>query len=156
MFFGLALIPQEMRFTMSNILKLSIFCLVFITATVVGEQATQETLVWQQTSEQGLFNVTLDSQVENAVEINEFLEWILTVESVSGEAVSPARITVGGGMPAHGHGLPTQPQVSEYLGEGKYLVKGLKFSMNGRWELSFDIQSEDHRDKVVFDLKIDY
>ncbi len=141
---------------MSNILKLSIFCLVFITTSVLGEQATQESLVWQQTSEQGLFNVTLDSQVENAVEINEFLEWILTVESVSGEAVSPARITVGGGMPAHGHGLPTQPQVSEYLGEGKYLVKGLKFSMNGRWELSFDIQSEDHRDKVVFDLKIDY
>lgn len=141
---------------MSAVLKLSLFCLVFISTSVLGEQASQGTLVWQQTSEQGVFNVTLDSQVENAVEINEFLEWILTVESVSGEAVSPARITVGGGMPAHGHGLPTQPQVSEYLGEGKYLVKGLKFSMNGRWELSFDIQSEDQKDKVVFDLKIDY
>lgn len=141
---------------MSTFLKFSLFCLVFISASVHSDQEAQKILVWQQTSEQGVFNVTLDSQVENAVEINEFLEWILTVELASGEAVTPARITVGGGMPAHGHGLPTQPQVSEYLGEGKYLVKGLKFSMNGRWELSFDIQSKDHNDKVVFDLKIDY
>ena len=69
--------------------------------------------------------------------------------------VTPARISVGGGMRAHGHGLPTQPQISEYLGEGKYLVKGLKFNMNGNWELAFDIDAEDRKDKVVFELKID-
>lgn len=112
-------------------------------------------LVWQQTSENGVFDVTLDAQVDDSVEINQFLEWILTVKTATGEVVTPARISVGGGMRAHGHGLPTQPQISEYLGEGKYLVKGLKFNMNGNWELAFDIDAEDRKDKVVFELKID-
>ena len=146
MFFPLKSFTQSLMF----------FC-VFASASACGdENAAKKALVWQQASEQGLFSVTLDSQVEDVIEINQFLEWILTVKTADGEAVTPARITVGGGMPMHGHGLPTQPQVSEYLGEGRYVVKGLKFSMNGRWELAFDIQSKEFQDKVVFDFKVDY
>ena len=137
--------------------QLSLVCL-FLTSVSAhgGEAAEKDTLVWQQSSEQGIFEVTLDSQAKDIVEINEFLEWVLTVKTADGEVVSPARITVGGGMPKHGHGLPTQPQIGEYLGDGKYLLKGLKFSMNGQWELTFDIQSEDQQDNVVFDFKLDY
>ena len=113
-------------------------------------------LIWQQVSERGAFEVTLDSQTDGSVAINEFLEWVLTVKKPDGELVDPARVSVSGGMPAHGHGLPSQPQVSEHPADGKYLVKGLQFSMNGDWELAFDIQSQDQRDKVVFDLKVDF
>lgn len=120
------------------------------------QKADSEKLVWQQASEKGLFEVTLDAQSGDSVAINQFLEWVLTVKTAEGEDVTPARITVSGGMPMHGHGLPSQPQVSEYIGDGKYLLKGLQFSMNGRWELAFDIQSKEQRDKVVFELKVDY
>lgn len=121
----------------------------------VGANDTDK-LVWQQVSQNGIFDVTLDAQADDTVEINQFLEWILTVKTVAGEVVAPARISVDGGMQVHGHGLPTQPQISEYPGEGNYLIKGLKFNMNGNWELAFDIQTEDQQDSVVFELKIDY
>ena len=121
-----------------------------------AQGAAQEKLMWQQVSEQGAFEVTLDPQDSDAVAINQFQEWVLTVKNADGEPVAPARVSVSGGMPAHGHGLPSQPQVGEHPEDGKYLVKGLKFSMNGSWELAFDIQSEDQRDKVNFDIEIDY
>lgn len=111
---------------------------------------------WQKVTEQGLFEVTLDPAVDGPVAINEFLEWVLTVKTPDGEPVDPARISVNGGMRAHGHGLPSQPQVGEHPEAGKYLLKGLQFSMNGLWQLAFDIQSKEQSDKVTFELKIDY
>ncbi len=126
-----------------------------LTTNPVTAETDANGLSWQQTSEQGLFEVTLDSQTADSVEINQFLEWVLTVKTPAGEPVEPARITVGGGMAAHGHGLPTQPRIADYLGEGRYLVKGLQFSMNGNWQLEFDIQAKDKTDKAVFELKID-
>lgn len=123
---------------------------------IADTNSDPDKLMWQQTSEQGIFDVTLDSNAGDVVAINEFLEWVLIIKDADGEPVTPVRVAVSGGMPMHGHGLPSQPQVSEYLGDGKYLIKGLKFSMNGRWELAFDIQSKEQADKVVFDFKIDY
>jgi len=123
---------------------------------IADTNSDPDKLMWQQTSEQGIFDVTLDSNTNDVVAINEFLEWVLIIKDADGEPVTPVRVAVSGGMPMHGHGLPSQPQVSEYLGDGKYLIKGLKFSMNGRWELAFDIQSKEQADKVVFDFKIDY
>ena len=120
------------------------------------EPPEQEKPVWQKVSEQGAFEVTLDPQFNESVAINEFLEWVLTVKTSDGKPVTPARVSVSGGMPLHGHGLPSQPQVSEHPEDGKYLVKGLKFNMNGDWELGFDIWSEDQRDKVNFEIKIDF
>ena len=145
----------KMTFCLPRFRFLCLLTALFVLPAAANEVDADE-FVWQQSSEQGYFQVTLDSQATDSVEINQFLEWILTVKTVAGEVVTPARITVAGGMPMHGHGLPTQPQISEYLGDGRYLMKGLKFSMNGRWELTFEIQSKDLRDKVVFDFIIDY
>ncbi len=111
---------------------------------------------WQQTSVGGSFEVTLDPQTDEKVEMNEFLEWVVTVATPDGEPVAPARITVGGGMPAHGHGLPSQPKISDHPEAGKYLLKGLKFSMNGQWVIELDIQSESIRDTVKFDIALDF
>lgn len=74
--------------------------------------------------------------------------WTLHVESKSGVALENADIKVTGWMPAHGHGFPTQPRVTEYLGNGDYKVDGIKFSMTGHWNLIFEVQNE----KVVFDV----
>jgi hypothetical protein len=48
------------------------------------------------------------------------------------------RLRVDGGMPAHRHGMNTEPVVRP-LGRGRYEVKGLLLHMLGHWELYFDL-----------------
>lgn len=69
-----------------------------------------------------------------------------------GQPIIGASISVGGGMPEHRHGLPTQPRVSRSLGEGLYEIEGLRFSMGGWWELKLAIESPAGVDSVTFNL----
>jgi hypothetical protein len=67
--------------------------------------------------------------------------------------VTGAHIRLSGGMRAHGHGLPTRPLVKE-LDVGRYIVRGLMFSMPGSWELQFDIEVDEYADQVRLDFII--
>ena len=78
---------------------------------------------------------------------------ILVVDA-SGRPVEDARITVDGGMPEHGHGLPTQPVVQGSLGGGMYDIEGLRFSMGGWWEVKLAIESARGSDRVTFNLAL--
>ena len=78
--------------------------------------------------------------------------WIVTVVQPNGEPVTDAKISVDGGMPQHGHGLPTAPQVTKHLGEGRYLVEGVRFNMGGWWELKFTVDAAAGSDNVTFNL----
>jgi hypothetical protein len=80
--------------------------------------------------------------------------WTLTIADAGGRPVDGATITVEGGMPAHAHGLPTTPQVKG-LGQGRYLVEGLKFHMPGAWVVGFRIKAGVVVDAVKFDLQLD-
>jgi hypothetical protein len=102
-------------------------------------------------SEQGVYQVAIAPEAE-AIEQNALHSWVLTLTTPQGDQVEGATIAVDGGMPQHRHGMPTAPQVTEYLGEGRYRVEGLKFSMSGWWELRFDISSPAGTDKVTFNL----
>jgi hypothetical protein len=62
---------------------------------------------------------------------------------------------VDGGMPQHGHGLPTNPEVTEYLGNGDYLVEGMRFQMTGFWEVRFVINSGENSDSITFNLNVE-
>lgn len=97
------------------------------------------------------FRVSYKSKVE-PLPLNRIHSWILHVEALDGKHVEKAEISVFGGMPAHTHGLPTQPQVTE-IGDGDYLVEGLKFSMTGMWQLWFNIHVGDVTDKIKFDIE---
>ncbi len=55
-------------------------------------------------------------------------------------------------MPQHGHGLPTEPEVTQELGDGYYIVEGMKFSMPGWWIINFHIKTQDDEDSVTFNL----
>lgn len=68
--------------------------------------------------------------------------------------VEGASIIVDGGMPQHGHGLPTTPRVTRALGEGAYRVEGLKFNMGGWWEVKFRIDAAAGVDSVTFNLAL--
>ena len=89
-------------------------------------------------SERKLFKVSYTSSIQ-PVEINRIHEWVLHIETVDGDVVEDAEVSIEGGMPAHDHGLPTQPRVTEYLGAGNYRVQGIRFHMSGEWLLTIGI-----------------
>lgn len=78
--------------------------------------------------------------------------WVLTIKRPDGQPVEEARISVTGGMPQHGHGLPTAPQATAYLGAGRYRIEGVRFNMSGNWVLEFAISAAPGDDRVTFNV----
>lgn len=99
----------------------------------------------------GLYKVSVEPE-NGTVEQGAIHSWILTVTMPQGAVVEDAVVAVDGGMPQHGHGLPTEPRVTEYLGEGHYRVEGVRFNMGGWWELKFAISAPPGDDTVVFNI----
>lgn len=102
-------------------------------------------------TDKGLYRVSFTSDLD-PISINQMHTWTLHVETADGQVVEEAIILVDGGMPQHGHGLPTSPQVTQYLGDGDYLVEGIKFQMGGWWEVKFNIRANGQSDDVTFNL----
>lgn len=102
-------------------------------------------------SEQGLYKIGYTSD-RGAIPVNQIQSWTLHVENAAGQPVANAIITVDGDMPQHGHGLPTRPQVTRYLGNGDYKVEGLKFHMPGWWVMDFVVTADGQRDQVRFNM----
>lgn len=105
-------------------------------------------------TDQELFRVSYSSN-EEPLPLNQIHSWTLHVETADGQPVESAEISIDGGMPQHGHGLPTRPQVTENLGGGDYLVEGMKFQMPGWWEVRFDISAGGQSDTVTFNLVLE-
>lgn len=103
-------------------------------------------------SGRGIYTVSFASSLD-PIEINRIHSWVLNVTS-NGQAVAGATVTVTGGMPAHDHGMPTRPRVTEDLGDGKYLLEGMRFHMSGSWEVSIEIEAGGERDTVVVVLNL--
>jgi YtkA-like len=79
----------------------------------------------------------------------------LHLETVDGMAVDSVKIAVDGGMPQHGHGLPTKPRVTRDLGNGDHLVEGMKFNMGGWWVVKFRLSAPaSAADSLVFNLAL--
>ena len=52
----------------------------------------------------------------------------------------------------HCHGLPTSPRVNKYLGNGDYLIDGMKFQMGGLWLMDLTITADTQIDAVHFNM----
>ncbi|AMS41999.1 FixH family protein [Aminobacter aminovorans] len=78
--------------------------------------------------------------------------WVVTVKTRQGAPVEGAAISVGGGMPEHAHGLPTSPEATAYLGDGRYRIEGVKFSMPGWWQLKLGVSAPAGADEATFNL----
>ncbi|HEX2166392.1 MAG TPA: FixH family protein [Longimicrobiales bacterium] len=72
----------------------------------------------------------------------------------SGLPIDNATIEVDGGMPQHGHGLPTRPRMTKRLGEGLYEIDGVRFNMGGWWEFKLAIADGARSDSVTFNLSL--
>lgn len=103
---------------------------------------------------QGRYVVQMEPPVA-APAINQIHAWQIKLSAPDGTPVRHARIAVDGGMPQHGHGLPTRPQVTREDADGTYLMEGMKFSMTGWWEIKLAIQAADGADTVVFNTVVD-
>lgn len=91
-----------------------------------------------------------------SIAINQLHAWEVQVSYPDGAPVLHARIDVDGGMPQHGHGLPTKPRVTQELGDGRYLLEGMKFSMTGWWVIKLKIDADQNgTDAVTFNKVID-
>ncbi|MDH5231873.1 MAG: FixH family protein [Gammaproteobacteria bacterium] len=91
---------------------------------------------------------------ETPIPMKKIHSWVVHVEDLEGHAIENAEIFVFGGMPMHKHGFSTKPVVKQYLGNGDYLVEGIKFTMQGHWQIRFNIKHQAKRDRVVFDIHL--
>ena len=119
-----------------------------IPAAALYAQASQS-----RTSDKGLFVVSYQAGLQPVI-INRIHNWDVHVETADGSPVDNATISLLGGMPVHNHGLPTMPLATQNLGNGDYLVEGMKFHMNGWWQVTFSVSVGDRSDSVTFDLQL--
>jgi hypothetical protein len=105
-----------------------------------------------QTRPAGL-SVAMSSQLV-PLSINQMHNWIVTLTTEQGLPAEGASIQVQGGMPAHNHGLATNPQITDYLGDGQYLLQGMRFHMNGEWTIQLNIEFNNRRHIAEFNLQL--
>ena len=88
------------------------------------------------------------------IAINQMHQWTVRVTDANGNPVENASIQVSGGMPAHDHGLPTAPRATAYLGDGRYLLEGVKFHMGGAWEVVLTVEAAQGKDSLSLSLDL--
>lgn len=134
---------------MRNILPTALVLLVLSGATMADESDTDQS--WLTRS--GYYRVSYTSMLD-PLTINRIHNWVFHVEDAEGGTVNNATVSVTGGMPEHNHGLPTDPRMTQSLGGGDYVLEGMRFHMNGYWELTVTIDVAGRRDTVIISLTI--
>lgn len=110
---------------------------------------------WSGQAQSGRVRATLRPE-DGPPRIGAIQNWIIELRYADGRPVYPARITIDGGMPEHGHGLPTQPEVTDYLDEGRYRMEGFKLSMAGRWLVVCNVSTPHEVDQVRLELEVQW
>jgi hypothetical protein len=81
--------------------------------------------------------------------------WTLHLEAPDGSPVKVEQVAIYGGMPQHGHGLPTKPRVTRRTPEGDLVVDGMKFNMGGWWVVTFRVTAPDAApDSLTFNVRL--
>jgi hypothetical protein len=100
----------------------------------------------------GLYRVTLEPAEPLATRKLQRVQ--VRVVDTTGRAVDGAEVTVDGGMPQHGHGLPTRPRVTGQVGAGLYEIDGVRFNMGGWWVFRLAIAAAAGTDSVTFNIDL--
>lgn len=124
----------------------------FLLLFVSNVAAESDVLLHGNTQPEGL-QVSMYSE-QLPLTINRMHRWVIRLHDSTNGPVSGAAITVDGGMPAHDHGLPTSPQVSEAEEAGEYWLDGMRFHMNGEWTLQLLIEHQGRRYRASFALQV--
>jgi hypothetical protein len=87
------------------------------------------------------------------LEINSIHSWEIVLTDEQGP-IEDAALTVTGGMPEHNHGMPTQPQITQQLAAGRYLLEGVRFHMPGLWRITAVVTRESAPVTIVIDFEL--
>jgi cytochrome c peroxidase len=93
--------------------------------------------------------------ISDAVPLRELHAWRLRLSTADGIAFMPTQLALDGGMPGHGHGLPSVPQATRLLPSGDLLIEGVSFNMSGRWQWRIGIAGPAGWDTATIDFDID-
>jgi hypothetical protein len=104
-------------------------------------------------TDNGLYVSALEAGI-SPVAVGPIHNWTVEVTTPDGTPLDHAKISIEGGMPQHGHGLPTAPKVTQELGDGRYLIEGMKFNMPGWWTLTLYIEGSAGSDQATFNLNL--
>jgi hypothetical protein len=101
-------------------------------------------------SEKGALRLRLERRAP--MKVGNYVTWHIWITQLDSQPADVS-LAVRGGMPAHGHGLPSTPEVRR-LSVGEFLVEGLMFNMPGAWVITFDLVTKASRDLATlrFDL----
>ncbi|MGH1486107.1 MAG: FixH family protein [Cellvibrionaceae bacterium] len=130
-----------------------IFLLLLLPLTLFADADKQKK--WSTLSERNVFTVEVFPKA-GEYSIGDYHQWLVVVQDLVGKPVENAQIAISGGMVGHGHGMPSQPVISRYLGNGQYLIDGMLFNMMGEWTLLFNIQTSISKDRARFDIELTF
>lgn len=103
-------------------------------------------------TDQGVFRISVRSTV-TPIPMSRLHQWTVHLSDAAGRPVDGASLSVDGGMPEHGHGLPTAPRAAAAGTPGDYVISGMKFSMTGWWVLKLGVTAPDGRtDRITFNV----
>jgi hypothetical protein len=152
-----AMIMRPSAFAVSRMSRLALTLTLASAATLAGcmHMGAPSNLDYSRTraSEHGLYRAAIKPEGDSIPQ-GKLQKWTLHLDAANGSPVSAAKVAVDGGMPQHGHGLPTKPRVTRELGNGDYLVEGMKFNMGGWWVVKFRVNSAVGADSLVFNLNL--
>lgn len=103
-------------------------------------------------SDHGLYSVTLQPGVE-PIPVGQLHAWTIAIASPDGSPTH-ARVIFDGGMPQHGHGLPTVPKTMGEDAAGRTIIGGVRFNMPGWWELKVHIDGDAGEDTATFNIAL--
>jgi hypothetical protein len=113
-----------------------------------------ENLDWSlaRPSKAGLYDITVRPDLD-PIPVGRIHTWTVYIVPKGSAAPGPTDIMIDGGMPQHGHGLPTRPRVTTQLPNGGYRIEGMKFNMTGWWTLTVHISGA-APDEATFNLRL--
>ena len=139
---------------MKSIQQTILVAMVLLTAAACSHARPAETEfgLGPRKSAQGLYVATLQPSEELRVRKLQSIQ--VAIADAEGRPLDGATITIDGGMPQHGHGLPTRPRVTKQVGDGTYLIEGVRFNMGGWWEFKVAVDGAAGADTVTFNLAL--
>lgn len=100
------------------------------------------------------YSVTIKPE-GSTIPIGAVHRWLISIEDrENGQKIKPIGLRIDGGMPAHGHGLPTAPKASEYDETRGWLIDGVKFNMAGLWQLTVKFQTNEIWDTATVKIAV--
>jgi hypothetical protein len=117
------------------------------------EQPAVEAGRYQVLSEAGRFRITVRPE-GGRIPVGPLHTWIVEVAMPDGTPADVRQLVFAGGMPQHGHGFETAPQVTDALGGGAFRVDGVRFHMAGDWKLRIDVAASGMADVAYVDLTV--